>query len=57
MTTTLKKLPPEDQAFVKRDIVQLRAEGFSWRRIKDHLHVGYGVSMSHEAMRRLALEQ
>jgi len=53
---TIKSLTPEDQGYVKRDIQALRAEGHAWRKIKDHLRVGYGLSISDKAMRRIASE-
>jgi hypothetical protein len=56
MKTTLKTLPPEERAFVKRDILDLRAGGASWQAIRQHLLVGYGLSIGHAAMRRMASE-
>lgn len=46
-------VPVEDQQFAIRDILALSAEGYSLRRIAQHIHVGYGFHISHEAVRRI----
>jgi DNA invertase Pin-like site-specific DNA recombinase len=48
--------PVEDQQFAIRDIIALHAEGHSLRKIADHIRVGYGFHISHEAVRRIVNE-
>jgi putative DNA-invertase from lambdoid prophage Rac len=45
--------PVEDQQFAIRDAKALHAEGHSLRKIADHIRVAYGLSISHEAVRRI----
>lgn len=49
-------VPVEDQQFAIRDILTLHAEGHSLRKIADHIRVGYGIHISHEAVRRIVTQ-
>lgn len=48
--------PIEDQQYAIRDIKELHTEGHSLRKIANHIHVGYGINISHEAVRRIINE-
>jgi len=49
-------VPVEEQQEAIQEIVTLHGEGNSLRKIADHIHVAYGLRISHEAVRRIVLQ-
>jgi DNA invertase Pin-like site-specific DNA recombinase len=49
--------PVEELQPAIKDILELRASGHSLRAIARHIEVGYGVKVSHEAVRRVVAEE
>jgi DNA invertase Pin-like site-specific DNA recombinase len=49
-------VPVEDQQFAIKDMLALSSEGHSLRAIAKHVEVGYGIKVSHEAVRRIINE-
>jgi DNA invertase Pin-like site-specific DNA recombinase len=45
--------PVEEQQQAIKDMVELKSEGHSLRAIAKHVEVGYGLKISHEAVRRI----
>lgn len=49
--------PVEEQQAAIKDMVDLHAEGHSLRAISKHVMAGYGIKVSHEAVRRIISQQ